>query len=372
MSNSDSPHVQSGSQHDIVEKIVREAKEFYERGNVLLETGLRLETGLSEARQQWLLARQKYEEGLQYVPDSARLMNCLVTLLNEEAGRLESDYLPEAIPNWQHALKLCSRLTMLQPDNYETWVNWGNTLHQQAHGFSMTDMPMARESWYLACQKYAHAFTLDPTQLLILLNWADSLADDALAEVLWQQNYDVATEKWLQAEQKFAQLCEADPNFPNLTEQWCIQLLARAEALAEHQHDMEHVMHLRAKALEKIKQGLFFDPKNATVLHIWANMLGDQASELSDTDPEQAFLLWQQAIDKLREILHLEPESIGGLIGITLAMVFQSKLTTDPLLLHEIHDQYWFYRKQLWRLSPNLNARENPNAVPPESKLHLH
>lgn len=366
MSNSDSPHGQSISPHDIVEKIVREAKVFHERGNVLIETGL------NAARQQWHLARQKYEEGLGYVPDSVLLMNCLVTLLNEEAARLESDYLPEAIANWQIALNLCSRLTQSQPDNYETWFNWGNTLHQQAQAVSMQEMPMARESWHLACQKYAQAFRLDPTQLLILLNWAGSLAAEGAAEAMWHKNYDVATEKWLQAEQKFIQLFDADPRFPNLTEQWCIQLLGRADALAEHQHDMKQVMLLRAKALEKLKHGLFFDPENTALLHIWANILGDEAGELGETDPEQAFLLWQQSIDKLRELLRLEPTSIGGLIGITLAMVFQSELTTDPLRLHEIRDQYRFYREQLWRLSPNLNARENPNAAPSESNLHLH
>ena len=366
MSNSDSPHGQSGSQHDIVEKIVREAKMFQERGIGLVGIDL------TPARQQWCLARLKYEDGLRYVPDSPRLMNGLVELLNEEADRLASDYLPEAIANWQIALNLGARLTQVQPDNYETWFNWGNTLHQQAHGFSMTDMPMARESWYFACQKYAHAFQLAPGQLIILLNWAGSLAAEGEGEAMWVENYDAATEKWLQAEQKFSQLFDADPRFPNLIEQWCIRLLARSEALTDYKHDVEQAMLLRAKALEKVKHGLFFDPGNTRLLHIWSNILSDTSSELAETDPEQAFLLEQQSVDKLCEWLRLEPTSINALMFITTALTFQARLTKDPLLLDEIYDQYQFYQEQLWRLSPNLKARENPNAAAPEPNLHLH
>lgn len=367
MSNSDSPRIQFISRHEIAEKIAREAWVFHERGNELSQTDL------PAARQQWRLAQQKYEEGLRYVPDSPVLMNCLAGLLSEEADRIEEDDLPAAIANWQLALNLCSRLALALPDAWQAWFNWGNTLHAQAQATCARDMDMAQESWYFAGQKFARAFKVDPNQLIILIKWATCLAAEGEAQAMFQQNYDAANEKWLQAEQKFTQLFEADPAFDGLVVQWCIRLLARADAIAAH--DPAQAKACRAKALEKIKHGLFFDPENMDLLHLWSNILIDEAREATTTDPELASRLFQQAIEKLQALLRKGPAHVHILMGIVLALECQAELTTDPLLLQEINDQSMLLQEQLQHIMLGDNDdedQEDQTTTSHGSISHLH
>lgn len=176
-------------------------------------------------------------------------------------------------------LRHSEQSSILNPNNFATFYNWGNALLHEANAVAKTNLSSAKKLWRNAAEKFSQTLIINPRSAEAANNWGIALDSQALA---------------------FAQV-----------------------------NDLQNARGLWRESASKHELALSIEPTKAEAASNWGVVLANEALATLPTDIKAARILFEQAIEKFKLALKIKPEFENAAKHLKLAQAELNKLDDE-------------------------------------------
>lgn len=212
----------------------------------------------------------------------------------------------QAIRLFKMRCALFQELTNINPNNASGFHNWGSSLSEFAMMRKAADAEEATSYLTEACAKYKKTIAIDPNHADAFNRWGMALYELAMIEK--SVNPEKAIDYLDKACAKYEAAIDIKPTdvyfdgWSKASDSFTV-MKEKAIDSAERTNQLN-------KRCAKCKELIDVDPNNAMVFYKWGIALGDLGIIGKKTgDPAKAAEYLSQAIEKLKEVLRIFPQS---------------------------------------------------------------